>query len=94
MKLKVGLAGYGVVGKRSHLSYDDTIRGQGAGILNEKQRGLHILDLVDNTKADGSPMTAANMTDNDMRKLTMQSPPIGLLTHERLMALEKRGLLD
>jgi len=84
----------GVVGKRSHLSYDDTIRGQGAGILNEKQRGLHILDLVDNTKADGSPMTAANMTDNDMRKLTMQSPPIGLLTHERLMALEKRGLLD
>ena len=84
----------GVVGKRSHLSYDDTIRGRGAGILNEKQRGLHILDLVDNTKADGSPMTAANMTDNDMRKLTMQSPPIGLLTHERLMNLEKRGLLD
>jgi len=84
----------GVVGKRSHLSYDDTIRGKGAGILNEKQRGLHILDLVDNTKADGSPMTAANMTDNDMRKLTMQSPPIGLLTHERLMNLEKRGLLD
>jgi len=84
----------GVVGKRSHDSYGETVRGRGAGILTPKQRELSILDLVDNTKADGSPMTAANMTDADMRKLTMQSPPIGLLTHERLMNLEKRGLLD
>ena len=83
-----------VAGKRSHSSYDETLMGGGAGILTPKQRELSILDLVDNTKADGSPMTAANMTDADMRKLTMQSPPIGLLTHERLMALEKRGLLD
>ena len=83
-----------VAGKRSHSSYDETLMGGGVGVLTPKQRELSILDLVDNTKADGSPMTAANMTDADMRKLTMQSPPIGLLTHERLMNLEKKGLLD
>ena len=75
-------------------SYDTALKGVPVGRLPEAQRNISILDLFDNEKADGSPMTAANMTPDDMRKLTMQSPPIGLLTHKRLMALEKRGLLD
>jgi len=34
------------------------------------------------------------MTDSDFRKLTMQNPPIGLITHDILMNLSKKGLLD
>jgi hypothetical protein len=85
-----------LIGKEKPITeaYDTVIKGQPVSILPEKERNISILDLFDNTKADGSPMTAENMTDSDFRKLTMQNPPIGLITHDVLMNLSKRGLLD
>lgn len=78
-----------------HPTYPYALRGEGQARIKED---LSILDLFDNTKAKDSkgrelPMTRENFTDKDYRKTTMQYPPIGLLTHERLMKLEKQGLL-
>ena len=78
-----------------HPTYPYALRGQGQARIKED---LSILDLFDNTKAknkDGVelPMTRQNFDDKDYRRTTMQYPPIGLLTHERLMKLEKQGLL-
>jgi len=85
-----------LIGKEKPITeaYDTVIKGQPVSMLPEKERNISILDLFDNTKADGSPMTADNMTDSDFRKLTMQNPPIGLITHDILMNLSKKGLLD
>ena len=78
-----------------HPTYPYALRGQGQARIKED---LSILDLFDNTKAknkDGVelPMTRQNFDDKDYRRTTMQYPPIGLLTHDRLMKLEKQGLL-
>jgi len=78
-----------------HHTYPYALRGQGTARIKED---LSVLDLFDNTKAKDSkgrelPMTRQNFDDKDYRKTTMQYPPIGLLTHEKLMKLEKQGLL-
>ena len=73
-----------------HHTYPYALRGQGTARIKED---LSVLDLFDNTKANNKPMTRQNFDDKDYRKTTMQYPPIGLLTHEKLMKLEKQGLL-
>ena len=82
-----------------HNTYNTGIGGEALGKIRED---VSILDLFDSKRrndkgevigdymgSDGLPMTRANWTDDGYRKTTMQ-PVSGLLTHKRLMALEKR----
>lgn len=82
-----------------HNTYNTGIGGEALGKIKED---VSILDLFDSKRrnkkgeilgdylgSDGKPMTRANWTDDGYRKTTMQ-PVSGVLTHKRLMALEKR----
>ena len=89
-----------------HNTYNTGLGGEALGRLRED---VSVLDLFDSKKrdkkgkiigdylgSDGLPMTRANWTDSGYRKTTMQ-PVSGLLTHDRLMKLERdmkrQGLL-
>jgi hypothetical protein len=76
-----------------HPTFPQGLRGDPQGRVAED---LSILDMFDNTKASGKPMTRDNYTDYDYRKTTMQDLT-GLLDHDRLMQIERnmkrRGLL-
>ena len=76
-----------------HPTFPVGLRGEAKGRVAED---LSILDMFDNEKTSGLPMTRENFTDYDYRKTTMQ-PLSGLLSHERLMQIEsnlkRRGLL-
>ena len=82
-----------------HNTYNTGIGGKALGKIRED---VSILDLFDSKRrndkgevigdymgSDGLPMTRANWTDDGYRKTTMQ-PVSGIITHKRLMALEKR----
>jgi len=82
-----------------HNTYNTGIGGEALGRIKED---VSVLDLFDSKRrnkkgevigdymgSDGLPMTRANWTDDGYRKTTMQ-PVSGIITHKRLMALEKR----
>jgi hypothetical protein len=89
-----------------HDTYNTGIGGEALGRIKED---VSLLDLFDSKVrdkkgnitgdylgSDGMPMTRANWTDDGYRKTTMQ-PVSGLLSHDRLMKLERdmkrQGLL-
>ena len=83
-----------------HETYTDAIGGDLLGTF--KEQNVNVLDFFDSKRrnkkgevigdymgSDGLPMNSTNWTDSGYRKTTMQ-PVSGIITHKRLMALEKR----
>ena len=74
----------------SHPSYGYSIKGDPVGKIVED---ISILDLIPGAKkASGEPMTRANLSNADYRKMTMQQN-YGILTEAILRSLDKQGKL-
>ena len=74
----------------SHPSYGYSIKGDPVGKIVED---ISLLDLLPGAKkASGEPMTRANLTNADYRKMTMQQN-YGLLTEKILRTLDDQGKL-
>ena len=74
----------------SHPSYGYSIKGDPVGKIVED---ISLLDLLPGAKkASGEPLTRANLTNADYRKMTMQQN-YGLLTEKILRTLDDQGKL-